>query len=400
MKVRLCFLVLTAAFTVNAWSQTSCSAFNTIFGPFPYTGVSGLSGHNSGNHHWVTAFGASCSYTGASRCNVTAQAYTGGSCSGCGTGTTESGSLTNPAYTHSGNFNLAQGSASATSGAGANADTEGAAAFRSCVGSCAVAIGLSGSGNGAGFTVSFPPDAIYSDKNYYKVDCTGETASGSGGLCGHCPCGWPPGQGCGSPIIIDTTGQGFHLTNPDTSCVTFDLKNDGKPGCYSWPEEGSGNAWLVYDRDGDGKIDSGAEMFGNFTPHSDGDYLPVVYQRPNPPQGFTALMYYDQEAQGGNGDLVIDARDAIWPKLKLWIDKHCLKEHASPCSAKTSELHRPEDFGIHSLSVVYSPAHNQDEFGNRFMFYAQTNPKPHEHQKPSDELNERRMYDVWLIEKQ
>lgn len=50
--------------------------------------------------------------------------------------------------------------------------------------------------------------------------------------------------------------------------MTFDLQGNGKPIKLSWPVEGSGNAWLAYDRDGDGVIKDGTELFGNYSPHS------------------------------------------------------------------------------------------------------------------------------------
>jgi hypothetical protein len=207
-----------------------------------------------------------------------------------------------------------------------------------------------------------------------------------------------------SHLLIDTTGQGFHMTDPQTACVTFNL--DGTPRCYSWPDPKYRNGWLVYDRDGDGVIDSGAEFFGDASPHSDGG------QANNPdPNGFLALEWYDQPSQGGDLNLIIDKRDAIWPKLKVWIDQHCYKTSTVPCSALPGELASLESVGINSISLVYTGQHGYwDTFGNRFKFSAVLNPDAEtqpinpkgescceQHQHSSDG---RLIYDVFLKMKQ
>lgn len=135
-----------------------------------------------------------------------------------------------------------------------------------------------------------------------------------------CKCNAFPDGCSNSPIVIDTRGLGFQFSDPNTACVRFDPKNDGKPGCYSWPLAGSGAAFLVYDQDNDGKIDSGAELFGQYSPQ------PV----PMPPDfapgnGFTALAMLNS-----NSDLVIDNRDARWSKLKLWKPDHCFASPDTP----------------------------------------------------------------------
>lgn len=193
----------------------------------------------------------------------------------------------------------------------------------------------------------------------------------------------------GSPVIIDTKGIGFHFTDPTKGdYVTFDLKGDGSYKKYSWPKHDSGNAWLVLDRDDDGMIKDGTELFGNLTPHSDGG----VPNHPNP-NGFLALDWYDQPQQGGDGNLILDAKDAIWPKLKLWIDDHCYKTPDAPCHSLPQELHTLESEGVYSISMVwgvvneipagtptpkvptYGPlAGLTDVIGNQYKYYTLLNP--------------------------
>ncbi|WP_218079593.1 hypothetical protein [Anthocerotibacter panamensis] len=112
-----------------------------------------------------------------------------------------------------------------------------------------------------------------------------------------------------SPILIDTSGNGFQLTDINTG-VLFDFFGGGSPLRTSWTSSASDNAFLVLDRNGNGTIDNGAELFGNLTPQ------PSV---PNP-NGFLALAVYDLPEYGGNTDGVVNEQDSIFPSLRLWID--------------------------------------------------------------------------------
>lgn len=93
------------------------------------------------------------------------------------------------------------------------------------------------------------------------------------------------------PIVIDFNGKGAELSDEK---FAFDLDSDGKKDQISMLKKGSG--YLALDKDNNGKIDNGNELFGT----KSGD-------------GFADLKQYDE-----NGDDKIDANDSIYDKLRIW----------------------------------------------------------------------------------
>jgi hypothetical protein len=94
---------------------------------------------------------------------------------------------------------------------------------------------------------------------------------------------------------------------------------------------GAGSALLVMDRNGDGRINDGSELFGNGTRLGNGGRAA---------NGFQALAEQDT-----NHDGRITAADAHFNQIQLWVDAN----HDG--ATDTSELHGLADFGIVSLNL-------------------------------------------------
>ena len=93
------------------------------------------------------------------------------------------------------------------------------------------------------------------------------------------------------PLVLNFDGNAAELTNQK---FLFDIDGDGEEDEVSML--GSGSGYLALDKNEDGIINSGKELFG-----------------PDTGNGFSSLEAYDEDGNGW-----IDENDSIWSKLKIW----------------------------------------------------------------------------------
>lgn len=357
------------AILAQAGGVASCASANQT-PTFPHF-LANTNDHISGQHSFTSNIPGQCSYTagaaGQQNCNV--------QCTSGSTGVGAESGFTTVFPFHPRNTSDFTGQAFAVNGS-AQCQGTSAISFMGCLSpACSIAISINASGNGVGATVNFPPGALWNDQNQGLVTCnaipqptpTPTPAPNPG------PPPGPPPDPClnatvpagsssdfnspdCSPIVIDTRGEGFHLTSAEGG-VLFDITGTGHPVQIAWTDPHFENAFLSLPGP-DGLVHNGKELFGNFTP-----------QPPSPnPNGFLALAVYDQPQNGGNGDGIIDARDAIFSSLRLWIDRN----HDGLCQPE--ELYTLPELGVFSVSLDYSLSRREDEYGNIFRYKAKVNP--------------------------
>ncbi|WP_267895979.1 calcium-binding protein, partial [Paracidovorax avenae] len=137
------------------------------------------------------------------------------------------------------------------------------------------------------------------------------------------------------PLVLDLDGDGIEAVGIDpTRPILFDHDGDGTRNATGWIKGDDGI--VVLDRNGNGLIDSGRELFGDQT----------LREGAQAGQGmFYANGYEALAGQDGNGDGVIDAADAAYGQLRIWKDVN------QDGISQAGELHTLSDLGIARLNV-------------------------------------------------
>ncbi|HEV8580553.1 MAG TPA: hypothetical protein VGX68_15915 [Thermoanaerobaculia bacterium] len=160
----------------------------------------------------------------------------------------------------------------------------------------------------------------------------------------------PPEENC--PILLDLKQDGFHLSGPDPA-VSFDINADGNPDQIAWTKAGEDDAFLCLDRNGNGVIDDGRELFGYSTPLLSGEPAQV---------GYRALADLDRSELGGNNDGRVDASDNGFSGLCAWVDTN--RDGIS----QPGEIHALAEVGVVALDYDYRTTGIRDSFGNLFRY--------------------------------
>jgi hypothetical protein len=130
-----------------------------------------------------------------------------------------------------------------------------------------------------------------------------------------------------TPLVLDLNGDGVR-TRSLAQGVLFDSNGDGTLKGSGWTDGTDG--LLALDLNGDGRINDGAELFGNGTNVTGGKAA----------DGYAALRQHDRNADG-----VIDAKDDVFAQLRVWVDAN------SDAVTDAGELKTLADVGLASLSL-------------------------------------------------
>jgi len=131
------------------------------------------------------------------------------------------------------------------------------------------------------------------------ADLTDEQKEGVGAYCEQVNRGR---RGCNTPLVLAFDDHPIALVPATATPFAFQA---GAPVASDWPT--AATPCIALDRDGDGQITSGAELFGDATLAADGTLAH---------DGFAALAALD-----ANGDGALDASDPAFAALLLWTDR-------------------------------------------------------------------------------
>ncbi|MDD4950697.1 S-layer family protein [Sulfuricurvum sp.] len=128
------------------------------------------------------------------------------------------------------------------------------------------------------------------------------------------------------PVVLDLNGDGIHTIDKSVSGVNFDVDNSGFLKQTAWID--GQDAFLTLDRNYNGTVDSGKEMFSNSA---------VALGS----RGLAGMAWVD-----ANYDGKLTSSDPVWNELKVWQDAN------SDGQQEDGETHILSEMGISELNYA------------------------------------------------
>lgn len=132
--------------------------------------------------------------------------------------------------------------------------------------------------------------------------------------------------GITSPIVLDLNGNGVTLVNNRNTDVSFDWDSDGRRNQTGWI--GRDDGFLVFDRDGDGKV-------------SDGGELSFTADKPGAKSDLDGLRAFDS-----NGDGQFSSDDEKFSSFRVWRDAN------GNGRSERSEMMSLQDAGVAAINLA------------------------------------------------
>lgn len=176
------------------------------------------------------------------------------------------------------------------------------------------------------------------------------------------------------PLMIDLGQDGFHLGKAGAG-IYYDFENSGIYRPVQWVSRGGNEAFLALDKNNNGQIDNGAELFGRGI---------LLQSGLKASHGFEELAQYDELMLGGNNDGVIDSQDSIWSSLSLWLDSN------ADGNSTHDELSLLADSDITALNLDAKENGRRDHAGNLLRFWSWATSSK------TEKNNKFRMIDVYF----
>jgi hypothetical protein len=147
-----------------------------------------------------------------------------------------------------------------------------------------------------------------------------------------------------TPLVLSFSSRLPSFSSPN---VPFDIAANGALPLCAWLDRRV-DGLLVLDRNKDGTINNGTELFGNVTPRSAGVEA--------------ALAFFDSRENGGNGNQLIDPADTVFGDLRVWFD------HDRDGFSHSAELVSLAALGVEYIQLNALSLNVLDSQGNLLWF--------------------------------